>query len=271
MNKLRIKKIIVALFFAFIVYGFIEPYFYYVKETTIQSTEIPANFNGFKIIFITDIHHNWFSKINNIKHVVNKINNLQPDVILLGGDYTNGGSKYVNPLFNELKQLKAKFGVFGVLGNHDNLETPTLSKQEMKNAGIINLDNKSTFITINGEKIKIGGVVDFWSGYQNLTNTTKDINENDFVVLLSHNPDYVEEIRNKYIDLVLSGHTHGGQITFFGLFAPLIPSRYFQKYRTGLIKTEFTQVLVSNGIGEIFLPIRFFAPPQINLIHLRRK
>jgi uncharacterized protein len=95
-------------------------------------------------------------------------------------------------------------------------------------------------------------------------------NADDFVILVSHNPDYAEELPPGAVDLTLSGHTHGGQITFFGLWAPYLPSDYGQRYRTGLVETENTTVIVSNGIGTIFPPIRFFAPPQIVEITLER-
>jgi hypothetical protein len=93
---------------------------------------------------------------------------------------------------------------------------------------------------------------------------------NDFVILVSHTPDFAENLKTDKIDLMLSGHTHGGEVTFFGLWAPYIPSDYGQKYRTGIIKTDKTTVLVSNGIGNTFLPIRFFARPQINIIDLEK-
>ena len=104
---------------------------------------------------------------------------------------------------------------------------------------------------------------------QDINPTIKDTEKNDFVILLSHNPDYIEKLQSDKIDLMLSGHTHGGQITFFGLFAPLIPSAYGQKYRTGLVETVQTKLLVSNGIRKVTPPVRFFARPQINIVYLQ--
>jgi predicted MPP superfamily phosphohydrolase len=92
----------------------------------------------------------------------------------------------------------------------------------------------------------------------------------DLVLLASHQPDFAEELQPGTVDLVLSGHTHGGQLTFFGLWAPRVNSDYGQKYRTGQVVTGVTTVIVSNGVGSIFPPFRFFARPQIVVITLKR-
>ncbi len=88
------------------------------------------------------------------------------------------------------------------------------------------------------------------------------------MVLASHEPDFAEELQPGAVDLVLSGHTHGGQMTFFGLWAPFVGSEYGQKYRTGMVVNGVTTVIVSNGVGTIFPPLRFFARPQIVVITL---
>ena len=100
--------------------------------------------------------------------------------------------------------------------------------------------------------------------------TLEETSSDDFVILLSHNPDYAEELPAEAVDLMLSGHTHGGQISFFGLYAFYLPSDYGQKYRTGVVENGSTTVIVSNGIGTASVPpVRFFARPQIVEITLR--
>ena len=137
-------------------------------------------------------------------------------------------------------------------------------------AGIKWINNGAQWVSRNGQRIKIGGVGDLWEGCQDITPTIADTTEEDFVILVSHNPDYVETKTTRAVDLVLSGHTHDGQVTFFGLWAPFVPSLYGQKYRTGMVDTPFTTIITSNGIGTIPPPIRFFARPEIVLIHLQR-
>ncbi|MGB9594408.1 MAG: metallophosphoesterase, partial [Anaerolineae bacterium] len=93
----------------------------------------------------------------------------------------------------------------------------------------------------------------------------------DFVILLSHNPDYAERLITRDIDLMLSGHTHGGQVTLFGLWAAAVPSAYGQKYRGGFVRTEHTLVYVTTGVGTITPPVRFWARPEVVLITLERR
>jgi len=107
----------------------------------------------------------------------------------------------------------------------------------------------------NPRRLRLGGT---------LAGTT----ERDFVLLVSHNPDYAEEITDPRVDLVLSGHTHGGQCSLFGLWAALVPSNYGNKYRGGWVQAPHTQVYVSNGIGTITPPVRFCAPPRILWLQL---
>ena len=187
---------------------------------------------------------------------------------IFGGDYVHRNAKYITPCFDELIHVKDLLGKFGVLGNHDHWEDAPLTRQNMKKAGITILDNRAEWIVRDGKRIKIGGVGDLWEDIQNLSPTIDNTKEDDFVILASHNPDYAEQITTRKIDLMLSGHTHGGQVTFFGLWAPLVPSRYGQKYRTGIVETGLTKVIISNGIGTITPPGRFFARPDIIVLML---
>lgn len=252
----------------------IEPYRLEIKEMNFFDEDIPTSFNDLKIVFFADIHHGLFFSQNRIKKIVKKVNSLNPDIIFVGGDYVGNflfeQPKYIKPSFLELKNLKAELGVFGVIGNHDARADTKLSIEEMEKADIIYLGNKGQWLEKNGDKIRIGGVKDYFEGTQNISNVVKDIAEEDFAILLSHSPDFAEKIDNNKIDIVLAGHTHGGQITFFGLWAPITSSRYGQKYKTGLVDAPNTKVLVTNGVGSFF-PIRFFARPQINIVNLKSK
>jgi hypothetical protein len=141
----------------------------------------------------------------------------------------------------------------------------------MVEAGIEWINNRAVWVERAGQRIKVGGVGDLWEGSQDLTATIEDVTEDDFVVLVSHHPDYVETINTRKVDLAFAGHTHGGQVTLFGLWAPFVPSAYGQKYRSGVVETGLTTVIVSNGIGTIPPPVRFFARPEIVLVHLNRE
>lgn len=249
-------------------YMLVEPYWMKVQNVEIRDKDIPDSFDGKRMVFISDIHHGPSFSRERVKSMVEKINALDPDIIFLGGDYIEKGEQYIKPCFEELRSLEAPLGKFGVLGNHDYYNNGELARQGMRDAEIVVLDNTAQWVTYGSGRIKVGGVGYFNHRFHSIEPAIKDVREDDFVILLSHNPDYAESIRNHKIDIVLSGHTHGGQITLFGLWAPYIPSLYGQKYRTGMVETEYTRVYVSNGVGTTDIPVRFFARPQIIVFEL---
>lgn len=267
------KKIILAIIIIiipFAVYSLIEPYWIEIKEINIESNQIPAEFDGKKIVFISDIHcGSWpFFDQKRTEDLVNQVNALHPDLILLGGDYVSDDPQYVSPCFTSLSKLKAPLGIYGVLGNNDPYN---LSIDAMKNVNITYIGNEGFWVEENGAKIRIGGVGDVQTDTQNQNSAIGNAKENDFVMIVSHNPDFFPILDKSKADVMLSGHTHGGQITFFGLWAPSVHSKYGQKFRTGVIKDNNTTLVVSNGIGTIILPMRFFAPPQITVLELKKK
>ncbi|MCZ3365156.1 MULTISPECIES: metallophosphoesterase [Methanobacterium] len=267
-----IKKIglaIIIIMTSFMVYSLIEPYWIQTEEVTIESNQIPAQFDGKKIVFISDVHMgSWpFFDQERTQDLVNQVNGLHPDIILLGGDYVSDDPPYVNSSFTELSKLKAPLGVYCVLGNNDPRNE---SLEAIKNTNITYIGNTGLWMEYHGAKIRIGGVGDIQTDIQDQDSAVGDANENDFMILLSHNPDFFPLADKSKVDLMLSGHTHGGQITFFGIWAPDTHSQYGNKYRTGVIKENNSTLVVSNGIGTIMLPMRFFARPQIVVIDLKR-
>ena len=253
------------------VYAFIEPRWPEKRIYTIVDPDIPPKFHNLKFAFISDIHHGPYFDISRVRRMVDKVKQEKPDLILLGGDYVHTSLSYIRPCFEELKALNAPLGVYGVLGNHDHWEGTQLTKAGLAAAGITQLDNDAFWVVKEGERIKIGGIGDYFEDTQDIRPTIADVQETDFVILLSHNPDYAEELKTDKIDLMLSGHTHGGQVTLFGLWAPIVPSKYGQKYRSGLIDLDETELIVSNGIGTITPPIRLCARPQIVTVILKRE
>ncbi|MBN1604778.1 MAG: metallophosphoesterase [Chitinispirillaceae bacterium] len=251
-------------------YMLIEPYWVQKKYYLIESDEIPQVFDGTKIVFLTDIHHGKFYSKARVRKVVEDVNRMNADVVLLGGDYVEGSPKYIQSCFDELKKLRAVYGVYGVLGNHDHWQGADSCRHAMAAAGIKSIDNGAYWITKKGIRIRIGGVGDHCEDKQYPERTIDSVNVSDFVLLVSHSPDYAMEITTDKVDYMFSGHTHGGQITLFGKYAPKVPSRYRQKLRTGLVSVKNCKVIISNGIGTAFIPLRFFARPQIVIGELRR-
>ena len=267
---LKILLSIVIFLATCLIYSFIEPYFIKVNNIEIVDSDIPESFENKKIVFVADIHHGPFFSRKRVKKLVEQVNKLNPDIIILGGDYVHGSPQYILPCFEELQKLNAKIDKFGVIGNHDNWESTRLTEKGMKIARIKILENEAYWIFLSKDKIKIGGTEDLWTGFPDAEPTIKNTKKEDFVILVTHNPDYVEEIKTPNIDLILGGHNHGGQITLFGLYAPIMFSDYGQKYKSGIVETNNTKVVVTNGIGMVNLPLRFFARPEIVVLSLKR-
>lgn len=157
-----------------------------------------------------------------------------------------------------------------VFGNHDNWVEPGLGSRVVRDFPMLHdVNNGGAWLERQGQRLRIGGVGDLWTDKQDLSRALGDCRNDEVCILLSHNPDYAEQLRDKRVGLVLSGHTHGGQIVlpFFG--APLIPSRYGRKYQQGLVRAPHTQVFVSRGLGVVGLPFRFRCPPEIDLLDLK--
>lgn len=273
-RRKRILKVLLSVLLvgiSLLAYTFVEPYWLKIRKISILDPDIPGSFDGKRIVFLADIHHGPFFSIDRVRRLVDTVNRLHPDMILLGGDYVHREPKYIVPCFVELKRLQAPLGRFGVLGNHDHWEDAALTRKCMAEAGIDLIENRGKWVYDGEDRTRIGGVGDLWEDAQDLDSAVEGTAEGDFVVLVSHNPDYAEEISSPQVDLVLSGHTHGGQVSLFGWWAPCVPSRHGQKYRTGKAKTRFTTVLISNGVGTITPPVRFCTRPDILLLTLRRE
>lgn len=261
----KIVIILVALTAVAMAYSLIEPYMIETKEVVIQSHQIPQAFNGTKIVFLTDIHCSSFFSDSRVESLVSQVNALNPDMVVLGGDYVTDDTNYIEPCFSQLSKLKAPLGVYGVLGNNDP-KNATITA--MENSGITYIGNRGFWIEKNGQRIRLGGVGDLDTDVPYQGPTIGAADADDFVILVSHKPDYFPLANKNLVDLMLAGHTHGGQITFFGLWAPVTGSKYGQEYVTGVKKSGNSTMIVSNGIGTIIVPMRFFARPQIIVVKL---
>lgn len=269
--KFRIKNffyLFVSVMLA-VVYMFIESYFIEIKKDEIISEEVPKEFNNIKIVFVSDIHCSWYFGEKRVRKIADKINELKPDIILLGGDYIYGSEKYIQECFSGVSNLKSKYGIYAVLGNHEQHGTKIKIVKKIKENGFFLLDNDFKWIKRGNDKIKICGVADYIWDTPKIEKSISDTKKEDFVIMVSHNPDYVEKINSDKVDIILAGHTHGGQFTFFRQVFPFKNSENGTKYLGGVVKNKNNIVLVSNGVGTIVLPMRFCAKPQINELILK--
>jgi len=240
-----------------------------VQEAAVRISGLPPAFNGFAICHLTDIHHSPVVGLGYIESVVDEANSLAPDLFVLTGDYIDDGREYMPPVIKALSRLKARFGTLAVLGNHDHFIGMDYTEEVMEAYRVPLLQNSHILIESGKDALCIGGVRDYLEdapdAREALSGAPKDVPR----VLLSHHPDYAEFLPgNERVDLVLSGHTHGGQVRLPFSFAPVVPSGFGQKYAGGLVRNGATQVYVSRGVGVVTIPVRFNCPPEITLIRL---
>lgn len=250
------------------VYPFVEARFFKVTRRSIAVAALPGEFAGTTIALVTDIHHGPYFGIGFVRSVVDATNELDADIIALGGDYVHREPKYIEPCIAELAKLRAKLGVYAVLGNHDHWESAPRTRAALEAAGIREFDSTGISLRAGGARLRLCGVDDLWTGTQNLGDALGDCGEGEAAILLAHNPDYAEQIRDRRVRLVLSGHTHGGQVNIPFVGPPMVPSRYGAKYAEGLVRAPHTQVYVSRGLGTITPPVRFNCRPEIVLIEV---
>ena len=137
-----------------------------------------------------------------------------------------------------------------------------------RTAGIEELTNRGVWLQRGGSRLRLGGVDDLWFGKPDISAALGDASASDACLVLSHNPDFAETLTDRRVGLILSGHTLGGQVCIPGIGAPIIPSRYGQKYLKGLVEAPTTQVYISRGLGTESRPMRFNSRPELTLVTL---
>jgi uncharacterized protein len=154
--KKRTKRLFIILASGIVLlsYSSLETRWIKLTRVTIESRDIPKSFDGKRIVFISDIHHGAALFRERVKKLVLRVNDLHPDIIILGGDYSSREEKYIEPVSDELQNLKSKYGIYGVMGNHDYFVNGDLTKKMMARNGIKICDNKSYWVWINKDRIK---------------------------------------------------------------------------------------------------------------------
>lgn len=249
-------------------YGLYEAGWVEVVRQTLTLPRLPHAFDDMTIAFLTDLHNGPFTSLDFIAGVVRTTLALRPDLILLGGDYSLKDRKYIAPCFDILGGLKAQLGVYGVLGNHDYWHGLEETQQGFHSANIEELTNRGVWIERKGYRFRLAGVDDLWMGKVDLNRALGEAKPDDACLVLSHNPDVAEKLRDPRVGLMLSGHTHGGQVVFPG-GAPFVPSHYGQKYLHGVCHAPATTVYVSRGLGCASIPVRFGSRPELTLVTLK--
>ena len=243
-----------------------------VRRHDVPVPNLPSNFHGKTIALLADLHHGRYVGLDYVREVVKRANTLGADFFALAGDFAH--DRHLNadelpPCLAELARLDSPLGLFAVPGNHDMLDHGRIYRRSIAaTPKLTDLTNGSVRITCHGEHLWIAGVDDLWQGKPDQAAALRGIPDGAAVVLLSHNPDFAEEHPDPRVGLVLSGHTHGGQVRFPFTAAPWAPTRYGPKYLRGLVQGPASRVFVSCGLGLAGAPVRFNVPPEICLLTL---
>jgi predicted MPP superfamily phosphohydrolase len=271
---------------------FVEPQRLVVTEAQIRIKDWHPAFDGLKIAMISDIHGGSNgASAEQIRRVVETTNAQDPDVIVLLGDYVSQGSTRqpvhelplrmpVNEVADNLAGLKAKHGVFAVLGNHDGWYGDADIATELTRVGYRVLQNEIAVIHQNGVPLRLLGLkdhlkLDSWQAFDMTVRSVVATNPKEGqIVVLEHSPDilYVLNYRkhlNPHLKLMLAGHTHGGQVWLPVIGAPAVPSSVGQRYAQGHIEEEGVHMFVTSGVGTSILPFRFMVPPEIAVVTIR--
>jgi len=245
-----------------------EPYMLTIEHKRIQLSRLPKAFDGFRVVQLSDVHHGPFSDREQIERAVEAANRLQPDIIALTGDYISKERHYAAPCAEMLGKLKARFGVYAVLGNHDHWTDAALITDLFRAEGITVLINEGMRFEKDGAAFWLAGVDDSMVGLEDISLALAGASDDEMKLLLAHNPIVLRRAVRASVDLVLSGHTHGGQVAIRGERASARPRKRLLK---GLWRQGNTQIYVNRGLGTVVLPIRYGCPPEISLLELRSK
>ena len=239
-----------------------------VRRYTIVDSRLSYEFDSFKIAFISDTHYPSKFTAKRLKSVVRALNDFSPDLLLLGGDYVTSVF-FADELFMTLGGCEVPFGKYAVFGNHDFRVSEELANL-MKDNGIELLSDAADTIRADSSVMYLCGIRDYKTS--ELPSWVKRHAKSGFTIVLVHTPDYAQETQMDNVALVFSGHTHGGQVTLFGLLVPETNSKYGKRFLSGLNFTDKNiPVITSNGLGTSRKKIRFCAPSDIVFVTLQSK
>ena len=270
----------------------IEPQWVEITQHEISIANLPPAFEGFSIVQLTDLHHSSIVTLDYLQACFRQVVDLQPDLVVMTGDYINYQEKYAQPVAHAIGETIIGAGIptYAVLGNHDHWNSdwnddwnddsdasafPLRNRWKGDAVEVINaltaggikvLMNESALLQRGGDRLWLLGCGDLLAGNFDLECALGSLPLTDEPrFLLMHNPQPIESIAHHGFDLVLSGHTHGGQISL-----PFVPPKVGNKYLAGLFYVGASRLYVCRGLGVTGVPIRFMTTPEIACFRLVR-
>lgn len=280
-HGLRWRKRLRIVFISVIVFGlglaiwgfFIEPNRLVTHYETLQIELWPADLSGLKIAVLADIHAGGkFIDERKLRLIVERTNELHPDLIVILGDYISGNREHhgMDPeVFAPiLKDLRAPLGVYSVLGNHDWWFDGERVRRALEANGIKNLENDVVRIDVRGRPLWLLGLADLWTRMPRVEPEISRVPEGETIIALAHNPDVFSQLPAR-VPLFLAGHTHGGQVRLPLIGTLVHTSDFGDRYEAGHVFENGHHLFVTTGIGTSIIPVRFGVPPEIVLLTVK--
>lgn len=254
-----------------------------IRGTEYHKKDLPDVLNNLRIVFISDIHMDRYTDSKRVLKFVRKVNSTRPDIVLIGGDFISSGPEYIDSVAKYLGGINSKYGIYSCVGDHDNWayrNDNARSRREITEAlakqNIFMYDDTKQTLLIDSARIGITFATETYtkrispSRLDSLVDHT--VSKNDLTIMLVHQPRQVvidEAVKKKY-DLILAGHTHGGQITFLFPFINLTPTLI----ETSRIKGDFyfgqTMMIITPGLGMSIAPVRYNSTPEVTVIDIKK-
>lgn len=249
-----------------------------VRNLTAALPGLPAQLAELRIVLLADMHRGAYTSKEYLLRVADLVNGLDPDLVCIAGDFVYHSPSCYSDITELMKAFQPRIALLGTLGNHDYWQGIDKAKAAVTSGGLRLLDNQRVFLNAQRQIVEepppeglcLGGVGDMWEDSVDFAKAVQDAPSSMPRLVLSHNPDTVEnrQLSECRVDLVLAGHTHGGQVVLPLIGALALPSRYGIKYLSGLSKGPYCPVYTNVGIGETVLPLRCGVKPEITLITL---
>lgn len=246
-----------------------------IEQHAIRLERLPETFRGLRIVQLSDIHFGEYTEGFFLKSVIEQVNQLAPDVLVVTGDFVSYGPAgrrvglhFARECAEHLRALECPQR-YAVLGNHDCIVGGPAVRDLVNASGLPVLENQAVPLERDGKRLWIAGVTDplVEGARWDLAVPKASQKEDEPVILMVHEPDYLEVAARYNVDLMLSGHTHGGQVRI-PLLPPMMLPTMGKMYIEGLFRAANTQLYVNRGIGAVGLPLRFRCPPEITVLTL---
>ena len=254
--------------------GWVEPRRLVVRRWTLALPRWPAALAGLRVGVMTDLHAGVLHAGEGaIGRWVERMNAEAPDLVLLGGDFTDahpllGHRLRPERIAERLAELEAPLGAVAVLGNHDWRTFGVRMWTALAAAGIPVLENDAHALDAPGGRFHVAGLADVRFRRPDLARALANVPDDEPVIVLSHDPDVFPFVPSR-VALTVSGHTHGGQVAIPVVRLPVIPSRHGERYARGHIVEHCRHLVVGTGLGTSGIPVRLFAPPELLVLELR--